>query len=160
MILSLIAMDSTYVLMGTNTGTIVVFDGYTHKMRHKLCSLHSPVLCLLYIKWEIYHAFWCTLYIIVSIVLWWYLCRTREGSAYICAGLANGKMAIYNHYSIGVSTTIMCHIHHAGGVDNFRRGVGGMGEGGGGGSYALIYSRKLQQNKAFVVLSKIWVRCL
>ena len=30
--------------------------------------------------------------------------RTREGSAYVCAGLANGKMAVYNHYSIGVST--------------------------------------------------------
>ena len=50
MILSMIAMDSMYVLMGTNTGTVMVFDGYTHKLKHRLFSLHSPVLCLLYIK--------------------------------------------------------------------------------------------------------------
>ena len=50
MVLSMVAMDSTFVLMGTNTGTIMVFDGYSHKMKHKLDSLHSPILCLLYLK--------------------------------------------------------------------------------------------------------------
>ena len=102
MILSMVAMDSTYVLMGSNTGTIMVFDGYSHKMKHKLSSLYSPVLCLLYFKYDLNHnndqhaLLYAYLY---------NLCRTREGSAYVCAGLANGKMAVYNHYSIGVSAS-------------------------------------------------------
>ena len=67
MILSMIAMDSTHVLMGTNTGTIMVFDGYTHKMKHKLCSLYSPILCLLYIKWALDHFIWLKHYNIIVI---------------------------------------------------------------------------------------------
>ena len=50
MILSMLAMDSTFVLMGTNTGVIQIFDGYTHKMKHKLASLHIPVLCMIHLK--------------------------------------------------------------------------------------------------------------
>ena len=44
------AVESSLVLMGTNTGVILVYDGYERKLKHQLNPLNDSVLCLAQFK--------------------------------------------------------------------------------------------------------------
>ena len=50
LIFSIVAVDSNLVLMGSNKGDILVYDGYDKKQKHSLKSLGDSVLCLIHIK--------------------------------------------------------------------------------------------------------------
>jgi len=43
-------IDSSLMLLGTNTGVVYVYDGYDRKLKHQLAPLGDSVLCLLYFK--------------------------------------------------------------------------------------------------------------
>ena len=43
-------IDSSLMLLGTNTGVVYVYDGYDRKMKHQLARLEDSVICLLYFK--------------------------------------------------------------------------------------------------------------
>jgi len=71
-------IDSSLMLLGTNTGVVYVYDGYERKLKHQLAPLGDSVLCLLYFK------------------------SHTEGVYYVCAGLANGNLAFYDQYLINI----------------------------------------------------------
>ena len=43
---SMVAVQSSHVLLGTETGLILVYDGYTRKKTHQFTKLPDAVLCL------------------------------------------------------------------------------------------------------------------
>ncbi len=49
-IFSMVAVDSSLVLMGSNSGHILVYDGHEKKLKHSLKCLQDSVLCLIHIK--------------------------------------------------------------------------------------------------------------
>ena len=50
LIFSMVAVDSSLVLLGSNSGSILVYDGFEKKQKHVLRSLQDSVLCLVHIK--------------------------------------------------------------------------------------------------------------
>ena len=52
---SMVAVQSSHVLLGTDSGQILVYDGYSRKKSHQFSPLHDPVLCLQYFKYTYTH---------------------------------------------------------------------------------------------------------
>lgn len=50
LIYCMVAVDSSFVLMGTSKGSILVYDGYDKKLKHSLKLLEDSVLCLVHFK--------------------------------------------------------------------------------------------------------------
>lgn len=50
LIYSMVAVNSSFVLMGSNSGSIFVYDGYDQMLKHSLRSLEDSVLCLIHVK--------------------------------------------------------------------------------------------------------------
>lgn len=49
-IYSMVAVDSSLVLMGSSTGVIFVYDGYDKELKYSLKSVQDSVLCLIHVK--------------------------------------------------------------------------------------------------------------
>lgn len=49
-IYSMVAMDSSLVVMGSNSGDILVYDGNDKKLKHSLKNVEDSILCLTYVK--------------------------------------------------------------------------------------------------------------
>lgn len=47
---SMVAVQSRHVLLGTDSGHILVYDGYSHKKTHQFAQLFDTVLCLHFFK--------------------------------------------------------------------------------------------------------------
>ena len=50
-IFSIAAIDSDLVLMGSNGGDILVYDGRERKLKHRLCNVRDSVISLIYFKY-------------------------------------------------------------------------------------------------------------
>ncbi len=50
LIFSMVAVDSSLVLLGSNSGNILVYDGFEKKRKHVIRTLQDSVLCLVHIK--------------------------------------------------------------------------------------------------------------
>ena len=50
LIFSMLAVDSSLMLMGSNKGYILVYDGFEKKLKHTLRGLDDSILCLIHIK--------------------------------------------------------------------------------------------------------------
>ena len=48
---SMVAVQSSHVLLGTDSGHILVYDGYSRKKSHQFSPLHDPVLSLQFFKY-------------------------------------------------------------------------------------------------------------
>ena len=48
---SMVAVQTSHVLLGTDSGHILVYDGYSRKRSHQLSPLHDPVLCLQFFRY-------------------------------------------------------------------------------------------------------------
>lgn len=51
LIFSMVAVDSDLVLLGSNSGSILVYDGFEKRHKHALRNLQDSVLCLVHIKY-------------------------------------------------------------------------------------------------------------
>lgn len=49
-IYSMVAVDSSLVVMGSNSGDILVYDGNDKKIKHSLKNMEDSILCLTYVK--------------------------------------------------------------------------------------------------------------
>ena len=49
-VLSMVAVNSRLVLLGTSVGVILVYDGYEQTLKHQLAPLDDSILCLVHIK--------------------------------------------------------------------------------------------------------------
>ena len=47
---SMVAVQTSHVLLGTDSGLVLVYDGYSQKRSHQFSPLHNPVLCLQFFK--------------------------------------------------------------------------------------------------------------
>ena len=47
---SMVSVDSSFVLMGSNHGDILVYDGFDKQLKHYLKSLNDSILCLIHVK--------------------------------------------------------------------------------------------------------------
>ena len=47
---SMVAVQTSYILLGTDVGHIMAYDGYTHKKMHQFTTLSDAVLCLQFFK--------------------------------------------------------------------------------------------------------------
>lgn len=50
LVYSMVAVDSSLVVMGLSSGSILVYDGYDKKKKHELKCLDDSVLCLAHLK--------------------------------------------------------------------------------------------------------------
>ena len=48
---SMVAVQTSSVLLGTDSGHILVYDGYSRKKSHQFSPLHDPVLSLQFFKY-------------------------------------------------------------------------------------------------------------
>ena len=51
LILCMVAVDSKYILMGSNSGNVYVYNGNERKMKHQLSPVGDAVLCLEFIRY-------------------------------------------------------------------------------------------------------------
>lgn len=49
-IYSIVAIEADLVVMGSNNGEILVYDGSDKKLKHSLKRVEDSVLCLTYVK--------------------------------------------------------------------------------------------------------------
>jgi hypothetical protein len=73
---SMVAVQSSHVLLGTDAGHILVYDGFSHKRTHQFTPLPDAILCLQFFKCSVL------------------------GSYSLYAGLASGQLAVYDEYLI------------------------------------------------------------
>ena len=50
LVLSMVAIESALLLMGTSSGNLFVYDSYDRKLKHQLACVGDSVLCLVYFK--------------------------------------------------------------------------------------------------------------
>lgn len=69
-ILSIVAVDSDLVLMGSNRGSVLVYDGNDRKLKHCLECAGDSVLALIYFKYVQPYRHIRQCYIPVLVTVW------------------------------------------------------------------------------------------
>ena len=83
-------IDSSLMLLGTNTGVVYVYDGYDRKLKHQLAPLGDSVLCLLYFKWAtvLRLVIWCFMWASCEhhVSIMWASCEYHVGIMWASCG--------------------------------------------------------------------------
>ena len=48
---SMVAVQTSHVILGTESGHLLVYDGYSYKKSHELSPLRDAILCLQFLKY-------------------------------------------------------------------------------------------------------------